>query len=193
MNKQIIDNLRRGYDAFSRGDIQGAIDAVDPDPDILWSEPESFYAGGIYRGRQGVAEYLTLSYEASEKVQTFVPPLKVPFLPCGSYLLCETSFSGPDEPRGLRQHSSVLPARRNSVARNWSTHRLGDDAGEFLTIPLAKVSSLVMVYSTNSDEMVYSRLVAPIAKMAFRSPINRDGLAKCSVQHLFTPSVFSET
>jgi len=68
MNKQIIDNLRRGYDAFSRGDIQGAIDAVDPDPDILWSEPESFYAGGIYRGRQGVAEYLTLSYEASEKV-----------------------------------------------------------------------------------------------------------------------------
>lgn len=70
MNKQIIDNLRRGYDAFSRGDIQGAIDAVDPDPDILWSEPESFYAGGIYRGRQGVAEYLTLSYEASEKVQS---------------------------------------------------------------------------------------------------------------------------
>jgi ketosteroid isomerase-like protein len=70
MNKHIIDNLRRGYDAFSRGDIQGAVDALDPDPDILWSEPESFYAGGIYRGPQGVAQYLTLSYEASEKVQS---------------------------------------------------------------------------------------------------------------------------
>ena len=70
MNKHIIDNLRRGYDAFSRGDIQGAVDALDPDPDILWSEPESFYAGGIYRGHQGVAQYLTLSYEASEKVQS---------------------------------------------------------------------------------------------------------------------------
>src|SRR5260370_1022919 len=70
MNKHIIDNLRRAYDAFSRGDIQGAVDAVDPDPDILWSEPESFYAGGTYRGPQGVAEYLTLSYEASEKVQS---------------------------------------------------------------------------------------------------------------------------
>lgn len=36
MNKHIIDNLRRGYDAFSRGDIQGAVDALDPDPDILF-------------------------------------------------------------------------------------------------------------------------------------------------------------
>jgi len=70
MNKHIIDNLRRGYDAFSRGDIQRAVDALDLDPDILWSEPESFYAGGIYRGPQGVAQYLTLSYEASEKVQS---------------------------------------------------------------------------------------------------------------------------
>jgi uncharacterized protein len=70
MNKHIIDNLRRGYDAFSRGDIQGAVDALDPDPDILWSEPEGFYAGGTYRGPQGVAEYLTRSYESSEKVQS---------------------------------------------------------------------------------------------------------------------------
>ncbi len=70
MNTHIIDNLRRAYDAFSRGDIQGAVDAVNPDPDILWSEPESFYAGGTYRGPQGVVEYLTLSYEASEKVQS---------------------------------------------------------------------------------------------------------------------------
>lgn len=70
MNKHIIDNLRRGYDAFSRGDIQGAVDALDTDPDVLWSEPEGFYAGGTYRGPQGVAEYLTLSYESSEKVQS---------------------------------------------------------------------------------------------------------------------------
>jgi len=69
MNTHIIENLRHGYDAFSRGDIQGAVAAIDPDPDILWSEPEDFYAGGTYRGPQGVATYLTLSYEASEKVQ----------------------------------------------------------------------------------------------------------------------------
>jgi ketosteroid isomerase-like protein len=69
MNKHIIEGIRRAYDAFSRGDIQGAVAAVDLAPDILWSEPEDFYAG-TYRGPQGVAEYLTLSYNASEKVQS---------------------------------------------------------------------------------------------------------------------------
>jgi len=68
MHEHIIEGLRRAYEAFSRGDIQGAVDAVDMDPDILWTEPETFYAGGTYRGREGVAKYLTLSREASEKV-----------------------------------------------------------------------------------------------------------------------------
>jgi len=70
MNKHIIDSLRRAYDAFSRGDIQGAVEALDLAPDILWSEPESFYAGGTYRGPQGVAAYLTRSSESSEKAQS---------------------------------------------------------------------------------------------------------------------------
>lgn len=67
MHEQIIERLRRAYDLFSQGDIQGAVDAVDPDPDILWTEPESFPAGGTYRGRQGVVEYLALSREPCEK------------------------------------------------------------------------------------------------------------------------------
>ncbi len=70
MNKNIIEGLQRGYEAFSRGDIQGAVDALDPDPDILWIEPKDFYAGGTYQGLQGVAKYLTLSYESSKKVQS---------------------------------------------------------------------------------------------------------------------------
>lgn len=70
MNNHIIEGLPRAYEAFSRGDIQGAVNAVDMDPDITWTEPEEFYAGGTYRGRQGVAEYLTLSYESSDKVQS---------------------------------------------------------------------------------------------------------------------------
>jgi ketosteroid isomerase-like protein len=70
MSKDIIEGIRRAYDAFNRGDIQGAIKAVGLDPDIVWSEPESFYAGGTYHGPEGVARYLTLSYQASEKVQS---------------------------------------------------------------------------------------------------------------------------
>jgi ketosteroid isomerase-like protein len=70
MNRNIIEGIRHAYEAFSRGDIQGAVNAVEMAPDIVWSEPESFYAGGTYHGPQGVAEYLTRSFQASEKVQS---------------------------------------------------------------------------------------------------------------------------
>ncbi|GCE06099.1 nuclear transport factor 2 family protein [Dictyobacter aurantiacus] len=70
LNINLIERLRRAYEAFSRGDIQYAVNLIDLDPDVIWSEPESFYAGGTYRGPQGVARYLTLSYESSAKVQS---------------------------------------------------------------------------------------------------------------------------
>jgi hypothetical protein len=63
--------------------------------------------------------------------------------------------------------------------------RPGDGAGKFFTTPQAKVSSLVMYRPTNRGELVCSKLVAPFAKVAFRSPINRDGLTKCIVRHIF--------
>ena len=69
MSKNIVDGLRYAYEAYCRGDIQGAVDAIDVDPDILWIEPKEFYAGGTYQGRQGVIDYLTLAYSATEKVQ----------------------------------------------------------------------------------------------------------------------------
>jgi len=69
MSKNIIDGLRYAYEAYCRGDIEGAVDAIDVDPDILWIEPKEFYAGGTYLGRQGVIDYLTLAYAATEQVQ----------------------------------------------------------------------------------------------------------------------------
>ena len=70
MYEEIIERLRRAYELFSQGDVQGAVDAVDPDPDIVWTEPESFHAGGSYRGPQGVAEYLALSREPLDKAES---------------------------------------------------------------------------------------------------------------------------
>jgi ketosteroid isomerase-like protein len=70
MTDSIIDGIRRAYEAFSRGDIQSAVNAVEMAPDILWVEPPEFYAGGTYHGRQGVADYLTKSREASEQLQS---------------------------------------------------------------------------------------------------------------------------
>jgi ketosteroid isomerase-like protein len=69
MHKTLVDGLRRAYEAYCRGDIQGAVDSIDIDPNILWIEPKEFSAGGIYQGRQGVIDYLTRAYAANEKVQ----------------------------------------------------------------------------------------------------------------------------
>jgi hypothetical protein len=50
MSKTSIDGLRHAYEAYCRGDIQGAVDSIDLDPNILWIEPKEFYAGGTYQG-----------------------------------------------------------------------------------------------------------------------------------------------
>lgn len=54
-----IHLLRQAYDAFNRGDIEQAV--KDLDPEIEWTEPDSFPGGGTYHGREGVARYLTQS------------------------------------------------------------------------------------------------------------------------------------
>ena len=66
-----------------------------------------------------------------------------------------------------------------------SSHRPGDGMGECFTTLVAKESTLVMMCSTNRGEMVSSRLVAPFATVALGSPLNRDGLTKCIVRHMF--------
>jgi ketosteroid isomerase-like protein len=46
--------VRDLYGAFARGDIDGVLDALDPDVD--WVAPEEFPNGGDWRGRAAVAD-----------------------------------------------------------------------------------------------------------------------------------------
>jgi ketosteroid isomerase-like protein len=48
--------INETYAAFNRGDLDAAVQHLDVDVD--WLEPEQFPAGGRYRGRGGVIEYL---------------------------------------------------------------------------------------------------------------------------------------
>lgn len=70
-----ISALRDAYAAFNRGDIDAAVQSLDPQ--IEWSEPVEFAAGGTYHGRDGARQYLAQSRAAwaevvSEPVQ-FIP------------------------------------------------------------------------------------------------------------------------
>jgi uncharacterized protein len=65
-HERVIATLRDAYAAFNRGDIDAAVAGLDPQ--IEWSEPESFPGGGTYRGRDGAKRYLTQSRAAWAEV-----------------------------------------------------------------------------------------------------------------------------
>lgn len=55
MSLENVELVRRGYDAFNRGDIEGALEILHPD--VEWSTylvPGP--GGGTYRGHEGVRE-----------------------------------------------------------------------------------------------------------------------------------------
>jgi ketosteroid isomerase-like protein len=60
--EQMVSALRGAYAAFNRGDIEAALEPLDPQ--IEWSEPAEFPGGGTYHGHDGVRRYLTQSREA---------------------------------------------------------------------------------------------------------------------------------
>jgi uncharacterized protein len=74
-SKIMISALRDSYAAFNRGDIDAALKPLDPD--IEWSEPQSFPGGGTYHGLAGVKSYLTESRaglaEGTSEPEEFLP------------------------------------------------------------------------------------------------------------------------
>jgi len=71
---QAINDLRAAYAAFNRGDIEAAVEQLDPQ--IEWIEPAEFPGGGTYHGRDEVKRYLTQSRaawaEASSEPERFI-------------------------------------------------------------------------------------------------------------------------
>jgi ketosteroid isomerase-like protein len=72
---QRIAILRAAYAAFNRGDIDAAVQSLDPNID--WSEPTEFPGGGAYQGREGAKQYLTNSRASVAEVisepEQFIP------------------------------------------------------------------------------------------------------------------------
>src|SRR5205814_1443111 len=63
---QAITALRGAYAAFNRGDMEAAVESLDPQ--IEWTEPAEFPGGGTYHGRDGAKRYLTQSRAAWAEV-----------------------------------------------------------------------------------------------------------------------------
>ena len=72
---QRIAILRAAYAAFNRGDIDAAVQSLDPNID--WTEPTEFPGGGSYHGREGAKQYLANSRASVAEVisepEQFIP------------------------------------------------------------------------------------------------------------------------
>lgn len=73
--KQAIAQLRSAYDAFNKGDIDSAVQFLDPE--VEWTEPLEFPGGGTYRGIDGARRYLAQSRAGAAQVisepEEFIP------------------------------------------------------------------------------------------------------------------------
>ena len=58
--------LRAAYSAFNRGDIDTAVEFLDPH--VEWIEPDEFPGGGTYRGIEGAKHYLAQSRAGAAQV-----------------------------------------------------------------------------------------------------------------------------
>jgi uncharacterized protein len=73
--EQAIAGLRAAYSAFNRGDIDAAVELLDPR--VEWTEPSVFQGGGTYHGIDGAKRYLTQSRDSAAEVisepEQFIP------------------------------------------------------------------------------------------------------------------------
>lgn len=101
--QRAIAELRGAYAAFNRGDIDAAVQSLDPQ--VEWTEPAEFPGGGTYHGIEGAKHYLAQSRAGAAQVVS--QPEQ--FIPAGNRII-------------VFVHARVLP--KNSTT--WQDIRLAD-------------------------------------------------------------------
>jgi len=98
-----ITELRGAYEAFNRGDIDSAVQFLDPH--VEWIEPDEFPGCGTYHGIDGAKKYLAQSRAGA--AQVISEPEK--FIPVGNHIV-------------VFVHARVLPKESDT----WQDVRLAD-------------------------------------------------------------------
>ena len=92
MSQENVENFKRANGAFNRRDVNGVLEAVDPE--VVW---HSAWMGSVYRGHQGVREWIEEVDESLDEINAEFPELR----DLGDRLLALGHF------RGLGKESRV--------------------------------------------------------------------------------------
>jgi ketosteroid isomerase-like protein len=70
MSEQSVERVRRGIEAFNRGDVEAVLEGLDPE--IEWHVPPVLPDQAVYRGHEGVRELFRSLEDSFSEVQLMV-------------------------------------------------------------------------------------------------------------------------
>lgn len=119
-----IESLRRGYEAWNRGDLGAVLALVDPD--IEWRPGEDAPESGNQRGRAGFQEFIESWTESFDDLR--IEPLE--FVEIGEHVVVVVRQRGRGHVSGVELDVNTIHVWtiRAGTAVGWTAYRNRDDA-----------------------------------------------------------------
>jgi ketosteroid isomerase-like protein len=96
VSQENVELVRTGLDALNRGDWDAVLELLDPE--VKWETTGQFVEGGVYRGREGVREFLETLGEEFEEFRSGVERVTE----VGDLVVAEIRTSGIGKRSGAR-------------------------------------------------------------------------------------------
>ena len=118
MSQENVDLIRRGYEAFARGDIEAVVELVDPD--VEWHPAIAPILGvDTIRGREGMREFFTRDlFQGFDEFRA--EPLSIEDY--GEAVLAVVRYTGRGESSGLEFDQTFFTVYRFRDGRIVSMH-----------------------------------------------------------------------
>jgi ketosteroid isomerase-like protein len=101
-----VEIVRRGYDAFNRGDVGAVLEVLDPQ--VVWHAPPILPESGTFHGREEVRRWLESYGDAWEETRVDVEDIREE----GDRVVAQVRVSG-------RGRGSGVPVSGNSDLHVW--------------------------------------------------------------------------
>jgi ketosteroid isomerase-like protein len=104
MSEESVEMIRRGYEAFNRGDLDSAI--ADLDPEIEWLGPGDLPdAPSVYRGHDGVRAFWALWNDVFERFWVEIEEM----IDAGDHVVALVRVHGRGRDSGIEVETPIYP------------------------------------------------------------------------------------